>query len=135
DYAVHIYYEALKKGKFTCPLDEDTYMDMMYMPDAINAIIDLIEADASKLKHRNAFNVTAMSFNPEMIANEIKKHISEFTMDYDVNNDLQKIANSWPNSLDDSAAKKEWDWNPKYDLEAMTKDMLDKLKEKLNIEK
>lgn len=135
DYAVHIYYDALQKGKFTCPLDKDTYMDMMYMPDAINAIIDLMEADGNKLKHRNAFNVTAMSFNPEMICNEIKKHIPEFTMDYDVNNDLQKIANSWPNSLDDSAAKEEWDWKPEYDLESMTKDMLEKLREKLNIEK
>lgn len=135
DYAVHIYYEALKKGEFTCPLDEDTYMDMMYMPDAINAIIDLIEADGSKLKHRNAFNVTAMSFNPEKIYAEIKKHIPEFTMDYDVDPSLQKIANSWPNSLDDSAAKEEWNWTPKYSLEDMTNDMLEKLKEKLNIEK
>ncbi|MBS4539245.1 L-threonine 3-dehydrogenase [Clostridium sp. D2Q-11] len=135
DYAVHIYYDALQKGEFTCPLDQDTYMDMMYMPDAINAIIDLIEADGSKLKHRNAFNVTAMSFNPEGIFNSIKKHIPDFTMDYDVNPTLQKIANSWPNSLDDSAAKEEWGWNPQYDLDAMTKDMLEKLKEKLNIEK
>lgn len=133
DYAVHIYYEALKKGKFTCPLDNNTFMDMMYMPDAIDAIVDLMEADPSKLIHRNAFNVTAMSFNPEKIFNEIKKHIPGFTMDFDVNPTLQTIANSWPNSLDDSAARNEWGWNPKYDLTKMTEDMLSKLRKKLDI--
>lgn len=133
DYAVHIYYDALKKGEFTCPLDKDTFMDMMYMPDAVNAIITLMEADPSKLKHRNAFNVTAMSFNPEEIFNEIKKDIPNFEMDYDVNPTLQKIANSWPNSLDDSAAREEWGWDPQFGLKEMTKDMLEKLREKLDI--
>lgn len=133
DYAVHIYYEALKNGKFTCPLNENTYMDMMYMPDALNAIISLMEADSTKLKHRNAFNVTAMSFNPEKIYSEIKKHIPEFEMNYDVKPELQQIADSWPNSLDDSAAREEWGWNPKYDLSAMTVDMLEKLRVKLAI--
>lgn len=131
DYAVDIYYKAIEKGEFTCPLDKDTYMDMMYMPDALDAMIDLAEADPSKLKHRNAFNVTAMSFCPEDIYASIKKYMPDFTMDYDVNQTLQRIANSWPDSLDDSAARQEWGWNPKYDLDAMTKEMLEKLKEKL----
>ncbi len=133
DYAVHIYYEALQKQKYVSFIQKGTYMDMMYMPDAINAIIDLIEADSSKLKHRNAFNVTAMSFEPEMIAASIRKFIPEFELNYDVDPIRQEIANSWPDSLDDSAAREEWGWNPKYDLDAMTKDMLEKLKTKLNI--
>ncbi len=131
DYAVDIYYKAIEDGKFTCPLGEDTYMDMMYMPDALDAIINLAQADPSKLKHRNAFNVTAMSFSPEDIFASIKKFMPDFTMSYDVNPTLQKIANSWPDSLDDSAAREEWGWNPKYDLDAMSKDMLEKLKVKL----
>ncbi|NYB75370.1 L-threonine 3-dehydrogenase [Sedimentibacter hydroxybenzoicus DSM 7310] len=133
DYAVHIYYEALQKQKYVSFIQKGTYMDMMYMPDAINAIIDLIEADSSKLKHRNAFNVTAMSFEPEMIAASIRKFIPDFELNYDVDPIRQEIANSWPDSLDDSAAREEWGWNPKYDLDAMTKDMLEKLKTKLNI--
>ncbi len=131
DYAVHIYYEALKNGSYTCPIQKGTYMDMMYMPDAVDAIIDLMEADPSKLKHRNAFNVTSMSFSPEEIYEEIKKEIPDFKMDYNVNDKLQKIADSWPNSLDDSAAKEEWGWKPKYDLTSMTKDMIEKLTKKL----
>ena len=109
-------------------------MDMMYMPDALNAIFKLLEADPAKLKHRNAFNITAMSFAPETIAAEIKKHIPKFKMSYDVDPVRQAIADSWPNSLDDSCAKKEWGWKPKYTLESMTKDMLEKLSEKLGIE-
>ncbi|WP_035381579.1 L-threonine 3-dehydrogenase [Fervidicella metallireducens] len=131
DYAVHIYYEAIKNKKYTSYIKEGTYMDMMYMPDALEAIVKLIEADPKRLKHRNAFNVTSMSFEPEEIAREIKKHIPEFVMDYDVDPIRQGIADSWPNSLDDSAAREEWDWNPKYDLAAMTKDMLEKLSVKL----
>ena len=131
DYAVHIYYEALKNKKYTSFIRKETYMDMMYMPDALNAIIDLIEANPDRLKHRNAFNVTAMSFEPEMLAASIRKFIPEFILEYDVDPIRQEIADSWPNSLDDSAAKEEWDWNPKYDLDSMTKDMLEKLKVKL----
>ncbi len=133
DYAVHIYYDALKKGEFACPLKKGTCMDMMYMPDAINAIIKLMEADSSKLKHRNAFNIASMSFDPEQIYNEIKKHIPNFKMVYDLKPELQKIADSWPNSLDDTAAREEWGWNPQYDLEKMTSDMIQKLKSKLDI--
>lgn len=133
DYAVHIYYEALKAKKFTCNVDEKTYMDMMYMPDALNSILQICEADGSKLVHRNAFNITAMSFCPEDIKREIQKHIPEFTMDYKIDEIKQKIANSWPNSLDDSCARAEWGWNPSYDLEKMTIDMLAKLRIKLGI--
>lgn len=133
DYAVHIYYDALKYGKYTSFIGEGTYMDMMYMPDALNAIVSLLEADPSKLIHRNAFNISAMSFAPEHISAEIKKHIPEFEMDYDVDPVRQAIADSWPNSLDDTAAREEWGWNPKYDLASMTTDMLEKLKIKLNL--
>lgn len=133
DYAVDIYYKALQEGKYTSYIAENTYMDMMYMPDALNAIVTLLEADSSKLIHRNAFNITAMSFEPSMLANEIKKHIPNFTMNYDVDPVRQAIANSWPNSIDCSAAKAEWGFNAKYNLENMTQDMLQKLAKKLNI--
>ncbi len=133
DYAVHIYYEALKNKAYTSFIKEGSLMDMMYMPDALNAIHSLLEADPSKLIHRNAFNITAMSFAPETIAAEIKKHIPEFKMSYAVDPVRQAIADSWPNSLDDSCARAEWGWNPKYTLETMTKDMLEKLKIKLGL--
>lgn len=133
DYAVHIYYEALKNQKYTSFIRKGTYMDMMYMPDALSAIMDLIEANPDRLKHRNAFNITAMSFDPEMLAESIRKFIPEFELDYNVDPIRQEIADSWPNSLDDSDAREEWDWNPKYDLDSMTKDMLEKLKGKLDI--
>jgi len=133
DYAVHIYYDALKNKKYTSFIRKGTYMDMMYMPDAISAIIDLIEANPDRLMHRNAYNVTAMSFDPEMLADSIRKFIPEFELLYDVDPIRQEIADSWPNSLDDSAAREQWDWNPKYDLQSMTKDMLEKLRVKLDI--
>lgn len=130
DYAVDIYYSAVKSGKFECPLKAGTFMDMMYMPDALDAAINLMEADTSRLKHRNAFNVTAMSFDPEILAAEIRKHIPNFTMEYKLDSMRQAIANSWPNSLDDSCAREEWGWNPKWDLESMTIDMLRAIEEK-----
>lgn len=133
DYAVDIYYEALKNGKYESYIDKGTYMDMMYMPDALNAIVQLMEADPSKLIHRNAFNISAMSFEPEDIAKAIKREIPEFEMSYKVDPVRQAIANSWPNSLDISAAQAEWGFKTEYDLEKMTKDMLDKLRVKLNI--
>ena len=133
DYAVHIYYDALKNKRYTSFIDKGTKIDMMYMPDALDAIIQLMEADPSKLIHRNAFNVTAMSFDPEEIAASIKKVIPEFEIDYEVDSVRQSIADSWPNSLDDSAAREEWGWNPKYDLDSMTRDMLEKLKIKLGL--
>ncbi len=131
DYAVEIYYEAIKKKKYTCFLQKGTKLDMMYMPDALEGAIKLMETDTSKLKHRNAFNVTAMSFAPEDIYADIKKHIPDFTMDYKVDPVRQGIADSWPNSMDDSAARKEWGWKPKYNLSEMTKDMLQVLSKKL----
>jgi nucleoside-diphosphate-sugar epimerase len=131
DYAVEIYYEAIKNKKYTCYIAKGTYLDMMYMPDAINACVDLMEADPSTLKHRNAFNVTAMSFDPEIIAAEIRKHIPGFVMDYSVDPVRQAIAESWPNKMDDSCARKEWGWAPEYDLPTMTKDMIQVLSKKL----
>lgn len=133
DYAVDIYYEALKNKKYTSFIRKGTFMDMMYMPDAVDAIIKLLEADASTLKHRNAFNITAMSFEPEQIAASIKKIIPEFTMDYNVDSVRQGIAESWPNSIDPTDAKEEWGFEPRYDLGRMTEDMLGKLALKLNI--
>ena len=132
DYAVDIYYAAVKEGKFSCPLKPGTFLDMMYMPDALRATVELMEADPSKLVHRNSFNITAMSFEPEMIAAEIKKHIPSFTMDYQLDELRQGIADSWPNKMDDSVARKEWGWAPKYDLPTMTVDMLEVLKKRFN---
>jgi nucleoside-diphosphate-sugar epimerase len=109
-------------------------MDMMYMPDALKAAIDLMEADPSKLVHRNAFNITAMAFTPEELVLEIKKHIPEFEIYYDVDPVKQGIADSWPDMLDDSCARQEWGWNPEYDLPTMVKDMLEKLSKKLGID-
>ena len=106
---------------------------MMYMPDGLKAAVNLMEADPSRLKHRNAYNVSAESFNPEQLAREIKKYIPDFEMNYDVDPMRQAIADSWPNRLDDSAAREDWGWFPDYDLKAMTKDMIEKLKIKLGI--
>lgn len=127
DYAVHIYYEAIKNKEYTSFIAEGTKMDMMYMPDALDAIYGLIEADPGKLIHRNAFNITAMSFAPEDMEKSIQKYIPEFKLHYDVDPVRQKIAESWPNSLDDKEARRQWGWDPKYDLDKMTKDMLEKL--------
>ena len=131
DYAVDIYYSAAKGEKFVCPIAAGTFMDMMYMPDALNAAITLMEADPTKLIHRNAFNIASMSFDPETIYQAIKKHVPEFQMIYDVDPLKQRIADSWPDSLDDTCAREEWGWKPAYDLESMTVDMLEKLREKL----
>lgn len=124
DYAVEIYYAAVTQGKYTSYIAKGTNMDMMYMPDALTAIIDLMEADSSRLTHRNSFNVTAMSVDPEAIAAAIRKEIPGFTLDYDVDPKRQAIADSWPHSIDASAAKAEWGFRARYDLDAMTKDML-----------
>jgi len=123
DYAVAIYFEAVKNKKYTCFVKKDTMLPMMYMPDCLKASIDLMEADFSKLKHHSDFNLTAMSFTAGELAAEIKKHIPEFTCTYEPDF-RQEIADSWPNSIDDSAAREEWGWEPSYDLAAMTEDML-----------
>jgi nucleoside-diphosphate-sugar epimerase len=135
DYAVEIYYEAIKNGRYTSYIDKGTYMDMMYMPDALNAIIDLMEADPCRLKHRNSFNVTAMSFDPEEIGNAIKKHIPGFELTYHVDPIRQRIADSWPNSIDAIAAEEEWGFKFQYDLARMTEDMIKKLTNKLTMNK
>ena len=131
DYAVDIYYSAVRGETFKCPLKPGTFMDMMYMPDALRAAIEIMEANPEKLKHRNSFNVTSMSFDPEILYAKIKEHVPGFKMEYELDPLRQKIADSWPDSLDDSCAREEWGWQPEYDLEAMTKDMLKNLKIKL----
>ncbi len=132
DYAVEIYYEAIQKKQYTSYLAQGTYMDMMYMPDALNAMIHLMEADPSRLKHRNAFNVSAMSVEPEDIAAEIKKHVPDFTWEYQVDPIRQSIADSWPHSIDSTAAIEEWGFKTEYDLAKMTTEMLAKLSKKLS---
>jgi len=130
DYAVAIYYGAIKNKGYICFVREDTVLPMMYMPDAIKALMDLVEADISKLKHHCDFNVNAMSFSAGELAASIKEHTPEFICEYKPDY-RQEIADSWPRSLDDSAARDEWGWKPEYDLPAMTKDMLEKLSKKL----
>ncbi len=132
DYAVDIYYAAVKGEDFVCPLKKGTQLDMMYMPDALNAAINIMEADPTKLIHRNSFNVTAMHFDPEEIYAEVKKHYPDFKMTYDVEPVKQSIADSWPNWMDDSCARNEWGFKPEYDLAKMTTDMIEKLKIKFN---
>ena len=131
DYAVDIYYAAVRGEKFVCPIKKGTLMDMMYMPDGLHAAISLMEADPTRLVHRNGFNIASMSFDPEEIFNAIKHYKPDFEMEYDVDPLKQGIADSWPDSLDDSCARAEWDWKPQYDLDAMTVDMLKNLEAKL----
>jgi len=133
DYAVEIFYAAVKEKRYECFLKQGTRLDMMFMPDAIRAAIELMEADAERLIHRNAFNITAMSLAPEDIGAEIKKHIPEFTMTYKIDPVRQAIADSWPHHMDDSAARREWGWRPEYDLVSMTKDMIERLSEKISM--
>lgn len=130
DYAVDIFHHALREGRYTCFLRPDTRLDMMYMPDAVAAILGLMEADAGRLRHRNAFNVTAMSITPAALAAEIRRHVPDFTIDYAVDPLRQAIADSWPDSMDDGAARAEWGWAPRYDLAAMTAAMIEALRRK-----
>ena len=127
DYAVDIFYAAIKTQHYDCFLGAGTQLDMMYMPDAINASIKLMTADSKRLKHRNAFNITAMSFTPEQLAAEIQKHIPEFTISYCIDPVRQAIADSWPKHMNDSAARAEWGWQAEYNLSAMVEDMLEKI--------
>lgn len=129
DYAVAIYYDAIKYKKYTCFVKEDTRLPMMYMPDCLKATIDLFEADFSKLKHHADFNLGAMSFTVKELAESIKKYIPEFEIEYKPDF-RQEIADTWPNSVDDSAAREEWGWKPSFDLDAMTQDMLKAIGEK-----
>lgn len=130
DYAVEIYYGAVQHKKFSCPLPKGTFLDMMYMPDALDACVQLMEADPAKLKHRNSFNITAMSFEPSQLFESIRKRIPDFTMEYSVDPVKKAIADSWPNYMDDSCAREEWGWNPRWNLETMTEDMLRVIGEK-----
>jgi len=130
DYAVAIFYEAIRQKRYVCFLKEDTVLPMMYMPDCIRATVGLMEADLSRLKHHSSFNLAAMSFSAGELAAEIKKYIPEFTCEYKPDF-RQGIADSWPMSIDDNAARKEWDWKPEYNLSMMVKDVLEKLKVKL----
>ncbi len=127
DWAVDIFYQARSTGRYTCFLGRESQLDMMYMPDAIDALVGVMEADPERLVHRNAFNVTAMQLTPTSLAAEIQKHIPDFEIDYDVDPVRQSIADSWPDRIDDSAAREEWDWSPSFDAAAMTVDMLEHL--------
>ena len=133
DYAVDIFYAAVKNRHYECFLRPDTQLDMMYMPDAVAAAIKLMEADSTMLKHRNAFNVTAMSFTPEQLAAEIQKHLPDFTISYRVDPVRQAIADSWPKHMDDSAARTEWGFQPEYGLTATVKDMLEQINLKKSV--
>jgi nucleoside-diphosphate-sugar epimerase len=126
DYAIEIFYEALEEKKYECFLSEDTYLPMMYMPDAIRATIELMEAPADKISIRTSYNISSMSFSPKEIAAAIKKHIPEFKISYK-SDYRQAIADSWPQSIDDSVARKDWRWKEEYGLTAMTKDMFENL--------
>lgn len=127
DYAVDIFYHALRDGHYTCFLGPDTRLDMMYMPDATRAAITLMAADPANLKHRNAFNVAAVNVTPEELAAAIRVHLPDFTIAYEVDPVRQAIADSWPRSMDDREARQQWGWSPRYDLQSMTADMLEKL--------
>ena len=131
DYAVEIFYQAVRYRHYTCFLGPDTRLEMMYMPDAVRAIVELMAADPARLKHRNAFNITAMNFTPAELAAAIRKHIPDFVVDYEVDPVRQAIADSWPRTIDDSAARTEWGWAPRYDVDTLTSDMLDKLRARL----
>ncbi|MDH3402120.1 MAG: NAD-dependent epimerase/dehydratase family protein [Acidobacteriota bacterium] len=135
DYAVEIFYAALRHGRYTCFLGPDTRLDMMYMPDALRAVVGLMEADPGRLVHRNSFNVTAMSVTPEEIAAEIRRHLPGFAIDYDVDPVRQAIADSWPDAIDDRAAAEEWGWAATFDLAEMTADMLAKLGPRLGADR
>ena len=127
DYAVDIFHEAIKNKSYNCFLEKDTFLPMMYMQDAINATLNVMNADANKVQIRSSYNISGISFSPEDISNEIKKHITNFSISYSADF-RQKIADSWPNSIDDSIAKKDWGWETQYDLSKMTSEMIHNLK-------
>ena len=133
DYAVEVYYSAVKGEEFVCPIGPGTYMDMMYMPDALKAAVDIMIAEPSRLIHRNSFNIASMSFEPEQLFAKIREYIPSLKVRYEVDPVRQAIANSWPDSMDDSCARAEWDWKPSYDMDSMTRDMIDALRKKLAV--
>lgn len=127
DWAVEIYHAAVREGRYECFLGPETQLDMMYMPDAVRCAIEVMEVDPGRLRHRNAFNVTAMQLTPERVAASIRTHLPDFRIEYAVDPVRQRIADSWPSRIDDSAARDEWGWLPRFDLAGMTADMLDHL--------
>ena len=133
DYAVEIFYAAVKGETFICPIAAGTFMDMMYMPDALRAAVEIMEADPSKLIHRNSFNIAAMSFDPEIIYHKIQEYYPDFRMTYDVDPVRQRIADSWPDNMDDTCARNEWGWHPEIGLDEMCRDMIESLKAKFHI--
>ncbi len=133
DYAVEIYYSAVKGEEFVCPIAPGTFMDMMYMPDALKAAVDIMNADPTNLHHRNSFNIASMSFDPEMLAACIRKYIPGLKMRYEVDPVRQAIADSWPDKMDDRCAREEWGWKPTFDMDSMTVDMINSLKRKFEI--
>ena len=128
DWAVDIFYQAIEHGRYTCFLSAQTQLDMMYMPDAVDALLRIMEADPARLVHRNAGNGTATQLPPAGVTARLREHMPGFAIDYDVDPVRQAIADSWPDRIDDSAAREEWGWNPSYDAESMTADMLDHLR-------
>ena len=130
DYAVEVFYEIIRSGKYTCPIPENTYMDMLYMPDALNACTQLMDADPSMLVHRNSFNVTSMSFSPKKLFAAISKRVPGAEFSYDINPVKAEISASWPDNMDDSCAREEWGWNPQWGMEEMIDDMLSAIKNK-----
>lgn len=134
DYAVEVFYEIIKQGHhYTCEVPHDSYMDMMYMPDALNAVTTLMEADPTRLVHRNSFNIASMSFTPDILFEAIRKRIPDATFDFNVDPVKAAIADSWPNKMDDSCARKEWDWAPVWDMDRMIDDMLEAVRRKANL--
>jgi len=127
DYAVHIFHDAVRRSHYTCFLKADTRLDMMYMPDAVRAMIELMQADPARLKHRNAYNLSAINLTPAELVRAIQTNLSDFTADYQIDPVRQRIADSWPARVDDSAARREWDWQPAYTLNQMVSEMLEKL--------
>lgn len=128
DYAVEIYYAAVKGEEFVCPIAAGTFMDMMYMPDALKAAVQIMEADPSRLVHRNSFNIASMSFDPEIISAKVRELVPGFRMHYEVDPVRQAIASSWPDSMDDNCAREEWGWAPSFDIDTMSKDMIEHLR-------
>lgn len=130
DYAVEVFYALAQCKDFVCPVPEDSYMDMLYMPDALNGVVQLMEADPDKLVHRNAFNIASMSFTPVQLFAEIRKHIPDAKFSFDVDPVKAAIADSWPDYMDDSCARAEWGWNPVWNMEKMVPDMIEKVSAK-----
>ncbi len=130
DYAVEVFYEIIRSGKYTCPIPENTYMDMLYMPDALNACTQLMDADPSMLVHRNSFNITSMSFSPIKLFAAISKKVPGAEFSYDIDPVKAEISAPWPDNMDDSCAREEWGWNPQWGMEEMIDDMLSAIKNK-----